>query len=106
MVELDKLLDEYLGNTVSETERKEIALFALTERIRELKLNIGRFILAAKSASKLDNFEQSSKMLGQARTASREYHELLAEWKRLGGEQELLESLSSNGSKGGDAGGS
>ena len=96
---MKELLVEYLGDTVSENEIKEIALFALTERIRELKLNIGRLVLAAKSANKLDNFDQSNKALHQARDTSREYHELLAEWKRLGGDEELVKSLSSNGSK-------
>lgn len=95
--DLNYLLREYFGDTVDEEEIAEISLFALTKRIRELKLGIGQCVLAAKSASKLDNFEQSNKMLHQARLLSNEYHELLADWKRLGGEQSLLNSISSNG---------
>ena len=84
-MDIVKLLPEYLDLGVDQEEMRQIALAAVAQRIREIKLSVAQAVVQARACTLLDNLEGSNTALQQARRLQREYHEFYAQWRRLSG---------------------
>lgn len=82
-MDIVNLLPEYLDLGVDQEEMRQIALAALAQRIRDLKISVAQAVVQARACTLLDNLEGSSTALQQARRLQREYHEFYAQWRRL-----------------------
>ena len=78
------LLPEYLDMGVDQEEMRQIALAALAQRVRDIKLAVAQSVVQARASTLLDNLEGANAALQQARRLQREYHEFYAQWLRLG----------------------
>lgn len=91
-MDIVNLLPEYLDMGVDQEEIRQIAMAALAQRIREIKLSVAQAVVQAKVCTMMDDLEGSDKALQQARLHQREYHELYAQWRRLAGSYEAGEA--------------
>ena len=97
-----KLLPEYLDMGVGQEEMRQIALAALAQRIREIKLSVAQAVVQAGSSTLMENPEGSDTALQQARRLQREYYEFYAQWRRLSGlENQEAPDASGNEAPGG-----
>ena len=82
-----KVLPEYLDFGVDKEEMRQIALTAVAQHIREIKLSVALAVVQARACTLMDNLEGSNTALQQARRLQREYHEFYAQWLRLSGSE-------------------
>jgi hypothetical protein len=78
-------LPEYLDLGVDQGEMRQIALAALAQRIREIKLSVAQAVVQATACSLMDDVDGANAARQQARRLQREYHEFHAQWRRLSG---------------------
>ena len=83
--DLITLLPQYIDLENDEDEIRQIALVAMGNLIRALKLAMAEACLTSQCALNADNLDGSNKALKEARRLSKEYHFCMAQWKRLGG---------------------
>ena len=86
-MDIVKLLPEHLDLGVDQEEMRQIALAAVAQRIREIKLSVAQAVVQARACTLMDNLEGSNTSLQQARRLQREYHEFYAQWRRLSGSE-------------------
>ena len=82
-MDIVNLLPEYLDMGVDQEEMRQIALAALAQRVRDVKLAVAQAVVQARASTLMDNLEGANTALQQARRLQREYHEFYAQWRRL-----------------------